>query len=259
MKHLRFLTVLWLFSFLSYGQQIIDVNLSVDAESFYTPEQLIKDVLIASACNDISNFTSQVNGQPIDLSTKSYGYFKKPMESTFPFEEGIILSTGKARSVGNTTIATTITTENHIPGDADLEYALGIGDTFDATFFKFHFTPQINEISFRFLMGSEEYDGTTECQYADSFAFLLREVGTQNYTNLAVLPDGTPVSVTNINNSTICKKNPQYFAGYNPTTTNFGGHTKVLIAKSVVTPGTTYEIKLVVADHLDRVLDSAIF
>ncbi|MGC6525807.1 MAG: T9SS type B sorting domain-containing protein, partial [Flavobacteriaceae bacterium] len=95
--------------------------------------------------------------------------------------------------------------------------------------------------------------------YADGFAFLLREVGTQNYSNLAVLPDGTPVNVTNINNSNQCRKNPQYFAGYDPTTTNFGGHTKILTAKSAVTPGKTYEIKLVVADHLDSVWDSAIF
>ncbi len=140
-----------------------------------------------------------------------------------------------------------------------MENALNITQTNDATFFKFNFKPQVDEISFRFLMGSEEYDGNTECQFADGFAFLLREVGTQNYTNLAVLPDGTPVNVTNINNSNQCRKNAQYFEGYNPTTTNFGGHTKILIAKSAVTPGKTYEIKLVVADHLDSIWDSAIF
>ena len=58
MKNLRFLTVLWLFSILSYGQQIINVNSSADAESSYAPEQLVKDILIASACSAISNFTS---------------------------------------------------------------------------------------------------------------------------------------------------------------------------------------------------------
>ena len=29
-------------------------------------------------------------------------------------------------------------------------------------------------------MASEEYDGNTECQFADGFAFLLREVGTNS-------------------------------------------------------------------------------
>ncbi len=259
MKYLRFLTVLWLFSILSYGQQIIDVNSSTDAESSYAPEQLVKDILIASACSAISNFTSQVNGQPTDLSTKSYGYFKKPTGSSFPFDQGIILTTGIAKVAGSPTTGPILSNTNNLPGDADLENALGVSATADATYFKFYFIPQVNEISFRYIMASEEYDGVTECQYADSFAFLLREVGTPNYTNLAVLPDGTPVSVTNINNSPACGSNSQYFEGYDPNTTNYGGHTKVLTAKSTVTIGATYEIKLVVADQGDSAYDSAIF
>ncbi|MDC0380914.1 T9SS type B sorting domain-containing protein [Flavobacteriaceae bacterium] len=258
MKHLQTLPVLWLLSFFSYGQ-IISVNDASYPESSYGPEQLIKDVLISSDCSTASNFSSKVKGAPTDLPDKSYGYFKTPAGSTFPFTEGIILTTGKARPIGNTTITNTISGVNSLTGDSDLENALNITQTNDATFFKFNFKPQVDEISFRFLMGSEEYDGNTECQFADGFAFLLREVGTQNYTNLAVLPDGTPVNVTNINNSNQCRKNAQYFEGYNPTTTNFGGHTKILIAKSAVTPGKTYEIKLVVADHLDSIWDSAIF
>lgn len=260
MKNLHFLALLWLFPFLSNGQQIIDVNSNTDAESSYAPEKLVKEVLIASACSDISNFTSQVNGVPSATATKSYGYFKKPTGSSFPFDKGIILTTGIAKVAGSpTTIGVISSNTNNLPGDTDLENALGVSATADATYFKFYFTPQVNEISFRYIMASEEYDGMTECTYADSFAFLLREVGTPNYTNLAVLPDGTPVSVTNINNSTICRRNPQYFDEYDPNTTNYGGHTKVLTAKSGVTIGATYEIKLVVADQGDSAFDSAIF
>ncbi|MDA9057220.1 T9SS type B sorting domain-containing protein, partial [Flavobacteriaceae bacterium] len=103
------------------------------------------------------------------------------------------------------------------------------------------------------------YDGSTECTYADSFAFLLREVGTTSYTNLAVLPDGTPVSVRNINDANSCRANTQYFQGYGVGNTNYGGRTKALTASSAVTPGVTYEIKLVVADQGDNAWDSAIF
>ena len=60
-------------------------------------------------------------------------------------------------------------------------------------------------------MASEEYDGTFECDYTDGFAFLLREVGTTNYVNLAVLPDQTPVNVTNINDAVDCSANTEYF------------------------------------------------
>ena len=93
-----------------------------------------------------------------------------------------------------------------------------------------------------------------ECYFADSFAFLLREVGTPIYTNLAVLPDGiTPVSVTNINHATLipdepmdplappdeltCDSNIGFFQGYNVGHTNYGGRTVALTASSAVTPG----------------------
>ena len=110
-------------------------------------------------------------------------------------------------------------------------------------------------------MASEEYDDLNgfECEYADGFAFLLREVGTTEYINLAVLPDGTPVNVTNINNSMYCNANPDYFAGYNLTDTNYGGRTKVLTATAPVEPNKVYEMKLVVADQGDYFFDSAIF
>jgi gliding motility-associated-like protein len=108
-------------------------------------------------------------------------------------------------------------------------------------------------------MASEEYGNNYECIYADSFAFLLREVGTPNYVNLAVLPDGTPVSVRNINNADGCRANTEYFQGYDIGDTNYNGRTTVLTASSTVTPGVTYEIKLVVADQGDDAWDSAIF
>ena len=108
-------------------------------------------------------------------------------------------------------------------------------------------------------MASEEYEGGSECSYADSFAFLLREVGTTTYTNLAVLPDGTPVSVKNINDADGCRANVSFFEGYNINDTNYGGRTKVLTATATVIPNNTYEIKLVVADQGDSEWDSAIF
>ena len=91
-----------------------------------------------------------------------------------------------------------------------------------------------------------------ECFFADSFAFLLREVGTPIYTNLAVLPDGiTPVSVTNINHASLipdeptdpldapdfdCDSNIGFFDGYYVGHTNYGGRTVALTASSAVTP-----------------------
>jgi len=238
---------------------IITVNSTAFPESSFSPSELIDNVLVSGGCTAVDNFSSQVNGNPEDLTTKSYGYFTRGGAVDFPFEEGIILTTGDAAPAGNTINGVRLDNRNGQAGDNDLEAALGITNTNDATFVKFNFIPTTNEISFRYLMASEEYDGSTECAFADSFAFLLREEGTTTYTNLAVLPDNTPVSVTNINNAAGCTSNPGFFEGYNLGETNYGGRTVVLTASATVIPNTTYEIKLVVADQGDNAWDSAIF
>ncbi len=255
-----FVLFFMLFAATNYAQ-IISINDSADPESNYDLQQLIKDVLIDSDCAVIDNFSAQASGLPTSTQTKSYGYFKTPTGSNFPFESGLILTTGRAFAAGNVRDTSIPYPDfgNGLPGDADLEAALLQNNTNDATFVKFNFTPTSSDFSFRFLMASEEYDGGTECSFADSFAFLLREAGTIAYTNLAVLPDGTPVSVTNINNSGSCTANVNYFAGYNLGSTNYGGRTKVLTANASVTPNQVYEIKIVVADQGDSAYDSAIF
>ena len=258
MKYILF--ILFLSCFSSYAQ-IISINDAADAESGFSLQQLVEEVLVSGDCAEVNNFSQQVSGNANQLLTKSYGYFKKPDGSDFPFDEGIIITSGQAHSAGNTTVNTTPfpSFTNGIGGDTDLEVALGINNTFDATFVKFNFVPTSPDFNFRFIMASEEYDGNFECVYSDSFAFLLREVGSTNYINLAVLPDNTPVSVTNINNSNACASNVAYFEGYNLPHTNYGGQTKMLTANATVIPNQMYEIKLVVADQGDATYDSAIF
>ena len=267
MKKTLFLVAIMCLCLKGYGQ-IIRINNSSDAESSYDPQKLIEDVLISSECTTVNNFSFQVKGSPTDTSIKSYGFFKKPLGSNFPFEEGVILTTGIAFQAGNLVDANIIDNINGLSGDVDLQTALSQVNTNDATFIKFNFVPLVDNISFRFIMASEEYDGVTECDFADSFAFLLREVGTAKYNNLAVLPDGTPVSVKNINRSSLinnaagqanCDSNTAFFDGYNLGSTNYGGRTKVLTASANVVPNKVYEIKLVVADVGDSLFDSAIF
>lgn len=259
MKKLFFLFLI----FISYSgfSQIISINDTADTESGYNLQELVENVLISGDCADVNNFSSQVNGAANQTTTKSYGYFKTPDNSTFAFDEGVIITSGRAYPAGNTTNNFNPYPDfnNGIAGDNDLEIALGIRNTFDATYVKFQFIPTSPDFSFRFIMASEEYDGNFECTYSDGFAFLLREVGTTTYTNLAVLPDGTPVSVTSINNSNFCAANVDLFEGYNLSFTNYGGQTKVLTANAIVIPNQAYEIKLVVADQGDSNYDSAIF
>ena len=262
----RFFLFLSFFTFFcgNIFSQIIEINNATEAESLMSLENLVKNVLISGDCAQVDNFTEQTFGDAADNTIKSYGYFKAPTGSLFPFEEGVVLTTGRAFVAGNTLSSTLVSYDNGATGgdgDTDLETALMTNNTNDATFIKFNFVPISDSISFRYIMASEEYTGGDECSFSDGFAFLLREVGTTTYKNLAVLPDAaeTTVSVTNINTSSRCASNIEYFEGYGIDDTNYGGRTKVLTATSNVIPNKIYEIKIVVVDQNDSIYDSAIF
>ena len=252
--------------------QTIRVNDAVDDESSFSPEELIQNVLVSGTCADISNIKSVVNGNPTDLNSKSYGYFKRLEGSTFPFEEGIILTTGNAFSTTNG--APDLSNPSTGEGDNDLNEFIDPNTVFtDATVFEFDFTPSSDSINFRYMMASEEYTGNFPCLYSDSFAFLLKIAGTDNYENIAIIPDTTtPVSVTSVHpritgGDGCDPQNEDYFEGYNLGDTNFNGRTTVLNASARVIPNTKYHIKLVIADANDGnagspedfTFDSAVF
>ena len=152
-------------------------------------------------------------------------------------------------------------------GDADLQNALGLSNSFNATILEFDFIPLGTKISFDYMLSSEQYltnPSSNQCNFTDGFAFLLKEVGTSTYQNLAVIPGTTiPVKINTVRGSgTICSPaNEQYFDAFNGNNhpTNFNGQTKTLRAEANVTPGNTYHIKLVIADEGNYRYDSAIF
>ncbi|MAO07249.1 MAG: hypothetical protein CL596_00895, partial [Alteromonas sp.] len=157
------------------------------------------------------------------------------------------------------------------PGDADLEANTTATNTNNASWIQFDFVPIIPQISFDFIMASEEYNQNFECTFSDAFAFILIDQVTGAVQNLAVLPGTTtPIEVTNIREDVpgqCTAVNPEYFDRYNflpfndPVTSaiNLNGQTVQLTALGDVTPGNTYTIKLVVADESDTAYDIAVF
>ncbi len=228
-----------------------------------TPLQLIEDVLLNSGCASISNVS--VSGGNFTSGEKSWGYFNG-VGTSFPFEEGVILSTGKIINArGPNDFISDDGGGMGWGGDNDLNQALNINNSLNATVLEFDFIPVGNQISFDYIFSSEEYHGTATCTYSDGFAFLLKEIGSPTYQNLALIPNtNIPVKVTTVH-PTIpggCPaQNEQYFDAFNGLEhpTNFNGQTKVLTAKANVTPGQTYHIKLVIADEGNYRYDSAIF
>ncbi|AXG75098.1 hypothetical protein DVK85_13005 [Flavobacterium arcticum] len=242
----------------SASAQYIQVN------DTYTAQQLVEDVLVNSPCASVSNFS--VLGGNFDSGAQSYGYFTATGTS-FPFQNGIVLSTGSAVAAqGPNTSLLDDGAGMSWPGDQDLGQALGINNSVNSTILEFDFIPLGNKISFDYMLSSEEYHDTAPCSYSDGFAFLLKEANTDNpYQNLAVVPNtDIPVKVTSVHPDIpgACgPQNEEYFDAFNGNEhpTNFNGQTKVMQAQANVTPGTLYHIKLVIADEGNYRYDSAIF
>ncbi|MEA1847718.1 choice-of-anchor L domain-containing protein [Chryseobacterium sp. MHB01] len=244
----------------------IDVNAAGYPESAYSITQLVKDVLISggSTCSaaNVSNVVVSPNLAVTDQN-RSWGYFNKAT-TNFPFAKGIVLTTGYARKAGNT-FQGNLSDGLGSGGDIDLATALNVNNLSlrDATYIEFDFVPASTKVTFRYLFASKEYQSNFTCNISDGFALLLKKVGDPTYTNLALLPNGDPVSVTNIipANLPCGPKNVQYFAGINnpQIETNFDARTIPLTATATVIPGETYHFKMVLADYQDSNFDSAVF
>ncbi|WP_203295279.1 choice-of-anchor L domain-containing protein [Luteirhabdus pelagi] len=266
MKRLLFLSAILLSSCGLFAQITVDGSL--------TPQQLVDDILISNTCVTTSNHIA-ITGTDFGNVNGLAAFDANGTD--FPFASGIVLASGNVNDAPgpNTSINST---SPGWPGDTDLETYTTATNTNDATILQFDFVPNIDELSFNFIMASEEYEEGFECTFSDAFAFILTDQVTGNVQNLAVLP-GTniPIEVTNIRPEVIgqCPAvNEEFFDRYNfqpvanPTVNsipaedspiNYNGQTVVLTAMGPVVPGNPYTIKLVVADETDSALDMAVF
>jgi len=246
----------WLCLFCSFlGAQQITVDNTI------TPQNLIENNLI-QGCVEVSNISSPSNGASIGLG--SFGYFERG-SSNFPFENGIVLTTGDANAAGNVANSNILNDGNdNWTTDPDLEAVLGITGTLNATSIEFNFISIANQIQFNYILASEEYFGNFPCEYSDGFAFLIREANTNApYVNIALVPGtNTPVNTNTVHDEIVgfCNaSNEQYFEGYSLGDTNYNGRTTVLSASASIQPNVEYQIKLIIADQTDENYDSAVF
>ncbi len=257
----------FVFLFVSYtsNAQYIQVDDS------YTPQQLVEEVFIGThnlSCIEISNVTMS-NFYNFGGGQMSYGYFNSG-NSDFDIQEGVLLTTGKARSAEgpNDELLSEGPAGGGWPGDQDLEQAIQMNNTTNATVLEFDFIPYTTNISFEYLFASEQYltsGSQNQCNYTDGFAFLIKKANTNEaYQNLALVPGtNTPVAVNTVRGpGGLCEPvNPQYFGSYNELEhpINYNGQTVVMTAQAEVELGELYHIKLVIADQGNNLYDSAVF
>ena len=237
----------------------------IQVSDTYSGQQLIENILVNNPCANITNFSD--SGDTFGGIQKSYGYFNAGT-SNFPFTEGIVLTTGKATSaVGPNNLILSDGGTSWL-GDSDLESALGVSNSINATSLGFDFIAITNKISFDYIFSSEQYllnATSNQCSYTDGFAFLLKPIDNSlPYQNLAIIPGtSTPVKINTVRGiGSVCPPaNQAYFDAFNGANhpTNYNGQTVKMKAEADVIPGKTYHIKLVIADQGNNLYDSAIF
>ena len=230
---------------------------------------LVTDVFIKGTCKNISNIESL--GAP-----ESFGLFQNG-ENIIGFSDGIILSTGDARSAeGPNNFVETTTQFNQPSIDKDLQ-DVATDDLFDVTVLEFDFIPVEGEVTFQYVFASEEYCEFVGTIFNDVFGFFVSGPGidgpfADGAINVARLPDSEEfVSINNVNH----ERNRQFYVKnelrddidncnlvFNPShidAIEYDGFTVPLVARIPVIPCETYHIRLVVGDVGDDKLDSAVF
>ena len=252
-KNLSFILLLFI-TFIN--AQYINVNTN------YPANDLVDKLIGSSACLSVSN----INLKGYDSNgIKSYGFISSN-NSGFEINEGILLTTGDALKSSGVFSGIQSFEPSDWLGDIDLETAVNIVGTSNATILEFDFIPNTNKISFEYMFLSEQYLRQGDpggCGYTDGFAFLIKKTTDSNYKNLALVPNtNVPITSETVRGpGERCQEsNSQYFGHYNPdrTQTNFNGQTAILTAETNVVPGEKYHIKLVIADQGNGKYDSGV-
>lgn len=279
-----------IFSVFCAAITVIALSTKVSAQVTFTVQpaaDLVQNVLVGAGVQ-VSNITS--GGDPNQI-----GRFVGGNSVNLGIGNGVVMTTGNIPGqsdpldpfnfIGSaadfSTIGTAFSNDIDLTNDPDLNAIIdGLGAnaiTNNIAILEFDFVPQGDSVAFRYVFGSEEYDGFVCSQFFDVFGFFISGPGitgpyTGNSQNIATVP-GTnpalPVSMNTINDGisdggAFCPPgglNNQAFFVDNSTSQNFGayGFTSVLTASAIVQCNETYHIKLIIANGVDNGYDSWVF
>jgi hypothetical protein len=146
--------------------------------------------------------------------------------------------------------------------------------TQDRTVIEFDFVPSSNQVKFRYVFGSEEYNEYVASQYNDAFAFYITGPDgiKRNWALVPGIDTAQAVAINTINNGnpsgTLTPSNPHLYrdndplgrpATAPPINIEADGLTVVLTLAADVEPGKVHTMKLAIADAGDQSFDSWVF
>ena len=245
-KQLAFLLGL-LFPFLCSAQLTVTPTLTTNPGTANTLAQIIGG-------NGVTVTNATINCG--DSASGSFNY----VGGSLGISSGIVLTTGSAMDASNPGGTFASVPNLNLFSDPDL-IAIEPNATNDVCILEFDFVPLCNSLSITFVFGSEEYP-TFVGSFNDGFGIFLTgpNPGGGNYTsqNIGTLPNGTPVSINNVNPTT----NTAYFVDNFTAPNNdivYDGYTIPITSVTPVKPCSTYHMKIAIADALDEAYDSGVF
>ena len=228
-----------------------------------SPSSLVQNVLLGSGVT-VSNI--MYNGSLAAISEFTAA------GTNLGIANGIVLTTGTVSNTGEgpqgPNNQTNSGLDNNVGGSGLLSGIIGGTQTFNAAVLEFDFVPYSDTVRFKYVFGSEEYPEFAPPineSYNDVFGFFISGPGIIGNPNIAKLPNGSIVSINNVNpitNTSFYNSNgdgssaPQ---NGSPFYIQYDGFTDVLEAVSQVQCGETYHLIIAVADVGDGIYDSGIF
>jgi len=238
------------------------------------PTALIQNVFLGDPNITISNVSYQgaINAiGSFDASGTNLG-----------IPSGIIMTTGTILSNTNGPLGPNNKEGAGIDNNASGYSLLGslVGHTtYNASVLSFDFVTCSDSIEFRYVFGSEEYPEYVGSKFNDVFGFFISGPGFAGQQNIARLPNGSPVTINNVNHgnpspapgeSITGPSNAQYFVSNGDGTQwpynvdgspyiQYDGFTTVLTARAKIECGAKYRLTLAIADVGDPIFDSGIF
>lgn len=227
--------------------------------------------IVVTTTGDGNTLANNILGSGVTIDSVSYigtatssGTFSGGLASGLGFDEGILLTSGNA-DIASTNTSDSFSGFNGTGGYAPLD-ALIPESTLDATVLEINFTTTTGDLFFNFVFASDEYNEYVDEGFNDVFAFFVD--GLTAADNIALAPDGNPVSIDNVN----CG-NPYSGVGPNcdifnnndlndsssPFDIEYDGFTDSLTASAIGLGAGTHTIYLAIADAGDSALDSGVF
>jgi hypothetical protein len=206
-------------------------------------------------------------------ANSAYGTFNGSA-SNIGLSDGIILTTGSASlAAGPNNSNSAGYCRNFAPMQPDPQLTtIEPNAVYDLCVLEFDVTPHCSSMQVRFVWASEEYPEYVNANVNDAFGFFVTgpapncSPGGYNNTNVAVLPNGTPVAIDNINTgnwycpgpSTGCNNCAYYVDNCSGPTVQYDGFTTPITVTLNVCPCATYHWKFAIADAGDCVWDSGV-